>query len=202
MATGKHHLYVAGIGLISTTGIGGLVTGGGVGWLSRRYGLAIDSLLSVDIVTASGELLLNVCETNEAYRDLFFAVRGGGSNFGIVVSFTFRLVRVPFVVTRTQIVRSDDVQSAMARYGELLQSAPDSITSLGFLAGRSNKVAAFIVITTFVPDEDKQLADVEDALKCIEKFDLDGVSATRMTDVYEHLYELQVTTQRVCVRLL
>jgi FAD/FMN-containing dehydrogenase len=75
-------------GQISSTGIAGLTLGGGLGWLHRAFGLVVDNLLSVDIVTADGRLLIASATEN---ADLFWALRGGGGNFGIVTSFQYRL---------------------------------------------------------------------------------------------------------------
>ena len=77
-------------GVVSTTGIAGLTLGGGIGWLSRTYGLSADNLLSVDIVTADGQLRMANAQQN---ADLFWAVRGGGGNFGVVTSFNISSTR-------------------------------------------------------------------------------------------------------------
>lgn len=78
-------------GVVSTTGIAGLTLGGGIGWLGRTYGLSCDNLVSVDIVTADGQLHTANAEENP---DLFWAVRGGGGNFGVVTSFEYQLHQV------------------------------------------------------------------------------------------------------------
>src|SRR6266545_3258469 len=93
-AAGKHGLAVTG-GLISTTGIAGFTLGGGLGWLMGKYGLAADNLLAVELVTAEGEVL---DVDADSHPDLFWALRGGGGNFGIATSFTYRLHPVETVV--------------------------------------------------------------------------------------------------------
>ena len=85
-AAAEHGLAVTG-GAISTTGIAGLTLGGGLGWLMAKHGLAADNLLAVELVTADGEVLE---VTEDSAPDLFWALRGGGGNFGIATTFTYR----------------------------------------------------------------------------------------------------------------
>ena len=93
-AAAKHGLAI-GFGDTGSVGVGGITTGGGVGYLGRKYGLTIDSLLAADIVTADGELLRADPDTNP---DLFWAIRGGGGNFGVATRFQYRLIDLPQIV--------------------------------------------------------------------------------------------------------
>ena len=112
-------------GAISTTGIAGLTLGGGYGYLSRRYGMACDNLLSADVITASGEL---VTANSDSHPDLFWALRGGGGNFGVVTSLEFQLhpVREPFaglIVFPFQMAKT-----VMQRVRDLSLEASDDLT--------------------------------------------------------------------------
>jgi FAD/FMN-containing dehydrogenase len=114
-------------GVVSTTGIGGLTLGGGLGWLRRKYGLSIDNLISVDIVTADGSF----CTANESENsDLFWAVRGGGGNFGVVTSFVFRLHPVGPVVTLCgPWYPAEQAKKVLAGWRDFMATAPEELTS-------------------------------------------------------------------------
>ena len=113
-------------GIISTTGVGGLTLGGGFGWLSRKYGLTSDNVLSADVVTADGELRKADPEQNS---DLFWAIRGGGGNFGVITSFEFRLHRVgPEVLFGPTVYRLEDAAEVLRHYRDFSREAPNECT--------------------------------------------------------------------------
>jgi FAD/FMN-containing dehydrogenase len=113
------------LGINSTTGVAGLTVGGGFGWLSRKHGLTIDNLRSADVVTATGELIRASAEN---HPDLFWAIRGGGGNFGVVTSFEFRLHPVGPQVTAGLIVHPlSGAKQVLGEYRRLLTKAPDEL---------------------------------------------------------------------------
>jgi FAD/FMN-containing dehydrogenase len=116
-------------GIISTTGVGGLTLGGGIGHLSRSCGLTIDNLLAVDMVLADGSL---VTADEERNSDLFWAVRGGGGNFGVVTSFTFRMHPVHTVTAGPMFWPVEDAPEVMPRYEAFITDAPEELS--GFFA--------------------------------------------------------------------
>jgi FAD/FMN-containing dehydrogenase len=128
-----HATHVFGLatpgGILSTTGVGGLTTGGGFGYLSRRYGLACDNLISADVVTADGQL-----RTVSAARDadLFWAIRGGGGNFGIVTSFEFRLHPVEQIYAGPILYPLDQAAAVLRFFREFMRTAPREFS--GFFA--------------------------------------------------------------------
>ncbi len=115
-------------GVVSTTGIAGLTLHGGVGHLRRKYGLSIDNLLSVEIVTADGELRRASATENE---DLFWAVRGAGSNFGVVTSFEFQAHPVgPMVMVGAVFYPLEELREIMPAWRDYMASAPDELSSV------------------------------------------------------------------------
>jgi hypothetical protein len=115
-------------GIVTTTGVAGLTLGGGIGWLTRKYGLTIDQLVSVDVVTANGDY---VKASDSENADLFWGVRGGGGNFGIITSFEFRLNPLgPMVVAGPVFWLVEDSPKVMRFYRDWISEAPDELTTI------------------------------------------------------------------------
>ncbi|HEX8690692.1 MAG TPA: FAD-binding oxidoreductase [Solirubrobacterales bacterium] len=115
-------------GIVTHTGLAGLTLGGGIGWLQRKYGLTIDQLLSVDLITAEGELV-KASESENA--DLFWGVRGGGGNFGVVTKFEFRLNPLgPNVVAGPVFWPIEESPDVLRFYREWIAAAPDELMTI------------------------------------------------------------------------
>ena len=111
-------------GIISTTGVGGLTLGGGIGHLTRKAGLSIDNLLAVDMVLADGSFVTASAEEND---DLYWAVRGGGGNFGVVTSFLFKLHPISTIVGGPTLWSLDKAADVMRFYREFIVNAPEDL---------------------------------------------------------------------------
>ena len=140
-----HGLATTG-GVISTTGVAGLTLGGGLGWLLGKYGLAVDNLLSVELVTADGQVL-NV--TADGHPDLFWALRGGGGNFGVASSFEFRAHPLRQIFGGLIVHPLPAAPKVLRFYREFTASVPDELTVVGALVhapdGSGVPLAAFIL---------------------------------------------------------
>jgi FAD/FMN-containing dehydrogenase len=123
-ALGAHGLAI-GFGDTGSVGIGGITLGGGVGYLVRKYGLTIDDLLAADVVTADGRLLRTDAET---HPDLFWAIRGGGGNFGVTTRFQYRLHELPSIVGGMLILPA--TADVVARFMAEADAAPDELSTI------------------------------------------------------------------------
>jgi FAD/FMN-containing dehydrogenase len=124
-ATQQHGLATP-AGINSTTGLAGLTLGGGFGWLSRKYGMTIDNLESAEVVTAAGQVIR---ASATEHPDLFWALRGGGGNFGVVTRFEFRLHPVgPDVLSGLIVYPLDQAQSVLRQYRDFAATAPDELS--------------------------------------------------------------------------
>ena len=157
--TAAHGLAVTG-GAISTTGIAGLTLGGGLGWLMAKYGLAADNLTAVELVTADGDIL---DVTADSSPDLFWALRGGGGNFGIAASLEYRLHPLQ-MITGGLIAHPIEAAGDLLRfYRDALASVSDDLTVFAGLVhapdGSGHKLSALVVFHTGAPEEaERELA--------------------------------------------
>jgi FAD/FMN-containing dehydrogenase len=124
-AAAQTHGLATPLGINSTTGVAGLTLGGGFGWLSRKYGLSVDNLLSADVVTADGNQLHASITENS---DLFWGLRGGGGNFGIVTSFEFQLHPVgPDLLSGLIVFPFDQAKSVLTKFARFTETMPDEL---------------------------------------------------------------------------
>jgi FAD/FMN-containing dehydrogenase len=114
-------------GTVSDTGVAGLTLGGGFGWLQRKYGLTIDNLVSADVVTADGEFLI---ASEDEHPDLFWALRGGGGNFGVVTSFEYKTYDVEPTIGGLAVYPAEKLGDLLDFYRDFTAGAPDSVMTM------------------------------------------------------------------------
>jgi FAD/FMN-containing dehydrogenase len=143
-AAAVHGLATTG-GVVSSTGIAGLTLGGGIGWLMGKHGLTVDNLLSAEVVTAAGDV---VTASNDEHPELFWALRGGGGNFGVVTSFEYRAHPLREVLAGPMVHPLREASAALAFHREFTESVPDELTVGAALLhapdGSGAKVAALV----------------------------------------------------------
>ena len=150
-------------GIVPKTGIAGLTLGGGVGWLIRKYGMSIDNLVSCQIVTADGKVLTASASENE---DLFWALRGGGGNFGVVTSFEFQAHPVHTVLGGLLIYPRDAALDVIRHFRDYIETAPDELTAYVALLHGADGVPLVGVIPCYCGD----IAEGQRVLEPLRKF--------------------------------
>src|SRR5713226_4626760 len=136
-------------GVVSTTGIAGLTLGGGLGWMMGKHGLSCDNLLSADIVTAGGEFLT---ASAIEHPDLFWGLRGGGGNFGVVTSFEYRLHAVSPVLAGMVIHPMDKAREVLRFYRDFARSCPDDMLAAAALMTSAEGAPIAVIIVSYIGD--------------------------------------------------
>lgn len=152
-------------GLISTTGIAGLTLGGGVGWLMGRCALVCDNTLAYELVTADGEL---ITANEEQHPDLFWALKGGGGNFGVVTSITYRLYPITNVISGMILFPMAEARSVLRRYRDFVMAGlPDELIVYAGAVSTPEGVPVIAIIPAYCGDD---LAEGERVLQALRTF--------------------------------
>jgi FAD/FMN-containing dehydrogenase len=149
-------------GVVSTTGIAGLTLGGGLGWMMGKHGLSCDNLISADIVTADGQFLT---ASADQYPDLFWGLRGGGGNFGVVTSFEYRLHPVRPVLAGMVIHPMDKAGEVLRFYRDFCRSCPDEMQGAAALMTHDGMPVA-VIVASYIGD----IAEGEKLMAPLRKF--------------------------------
>jgi FAD/FMN-containing dehydrogenase len=146
------------VGTVTTTGLSGLTLGGGMGWLMGKYGLAIDNLLAVDLVTADGQM---VRASASEHPDLFWGMRGGGGNFGIVTAFQFQLHPVGSLLAGMVVHPLSKAREVLRFYREYSRTAPDELTAYAALVTTPDGLPAIAIVLCYCGplDEGERLVE-------------------------------------------
>ena len=150
-------------GTVSGTGVGGLTLGGGIGWLMGKFGMTIDSLLSADVITADGQVLT---ASAIEYPDLFWGLRGGGGNFGIVTSFEFQLHEVGPVLAGKIVYPLSKTREVLSFYRVFTSTAPDELTAYAVIETTSNGLPVIVINLCY----NGQLREGERVVEPLRKF--------------------------------
>jgi FAD/FMN-containing dehydrogenase len=150
-------------GVVSTTGIAGLTLGGGLGWLMGSHGLSCDNLLSADVITAEGEFLT---ASAEQHSDLFWGLRGGGGNFGVVTAFEYRLHPVTSVLAGMVIHPMEKAREVLRFYREFCRSCPDEALAAAALMTSPEGIPVAVIVAS----DSGNIEDGEKVMLPLRKF--------------------------------
>ncbi len=167
------HLYGLAVpaGVVSKTGIAGLTLGGGVGWLVRRYGLTCDNVISMQVVTADGSLITASADENQ---DLFWGLRGGGGNFGVVTSFVFHSYPIETVLGGLIAWPREAAPEVLRFYRDFTQSAPEELTAYAALTYTPDGAAPIVAVIACYSGD---IAEGERVLKPLREFGTPALDA-------------------------
>ena len=154
-ATMAHGLATTG-GVISSTGVAGLTLGGGIGWLVGKHGMSIDNLRSVRLVTADGEL---ITANHHSHPDLFWALRGGGGNFGVVTSFTFAVHPQGDVLVGLLAYPVSEARAVLEHYRSFIATAPDELGCYALLFTEPESMTRMVAVAATWPGDPAEGAD-------------------------------------------
>lgn len=161
---GEHGLAISS-GDTKTVGVGGLVLSGGIGWMVRKYGLTLDNVLSVELVTADG---LIVTASNDQNQDLFWAVRGGGGNFGIATSFDITAQHVGDVYSGMATYDMKDLRSVLTGWRDVMRAAPEELTTMALVMppnpAFANMPSGIIILICYAGDDETAAMQAIDPL--------------------------------------
>jgi len=167
-------------------GVGGLTLGGGIGWMVRRHGLAIDNLVGARVVTADGRLLRT---SDSEHPDLFWALRGGGGNFGVVVDFDFVAQEVGTVHFGSVTYQLDDPADLLRRWRDAMRFAPEELSSsLALLPPMPNTPRSAMVLLCYAPPPGATVADADAAIEPLLGLGIEtsaSISERRYGDILE-----------------
>lgn len=170
-----------------SVGVGGLTLGAGIGWMVRKVGLAIDNLRAAEIVTADGQVL-NLSESENS--DLFWAIRGGGGNFGVVTSFTFEAHPTGKVWAGPIIYAFENIEGAIKGWRDCMRTAPEELTTMLLVMGSfpPGSPPALLVMTCFAGEDEAQAKAAIDPLLKIGKVVQNNVTLKDYAEVLEEAH--------------
>lgn len=161
---GEYSLAISS-GDTKSVGVGGLTLGGGIGWMVRKYGYAIDSLVAAEVVLANGSV---VRASEEEHSDLFWGLRGGGGNFGVVISFDFKAHTQGKVVSHTVTYAPDNLSKVVAGWRDYMRSADEDITSfITLLPGFGPNPPVIMVASCYAGDNEAKAATLFEPLETL-----------------------------------
>jgi FAD/FMN-containing dehydrogenase len=181
----KHDLAISS-GDTKTVGVGGLTLGGGIGWMVRKYGLALDNLIAAEVVTSDGEIIR---ASESEHADLFWAIRGGGGNFGVVTSFEFMAHPTHQVYAGTIIYGFDDLPAVLKGWRDHMRVAPEELTTmlmmLPSIPAFGDQLPSVMIMVCFAGDDENAARDAIHPLALLGKVVSEDIKKKDYADVLE-----------------